>query len=41
MKDMRVTNNTVKWQQHVSALYPKRPLQAEGNGCFEDRDLIV
>jgi len=30
MIDMRVTNNTVKWQQHVSALYPKRLLQAEG-----------
>jgi len=29
MLDMRVTNNNVKWQQHFSTRYPKRPLQAE------------
>jgi len=27
---MRVTNNFMKWQQHVSTRYPKRPLQAKG-----------
>jgi hypothetical protein len=27
--DIRGTNNIVKWQQHVSTRYPKRPLQVE------------
>jgi len=41
MIDMRVTNKIVQRQQHASARYPKRPLQAEESGCLEDRELMI
>jgi hypothetical protein len=39
--DIRVTKNIVKWRQHISTRYPKRPLPGERKLLLGNRDLKV